>query len=28
VGVNAWLLALVVGSLGGEWLLRKKWRMT
>jgi uncharacterized membrane protein len=25
VGVNAWLLALVLGCLGGEWLLRKRW---
>jgi uncharacterized membrane protein len=25
VGVNGWLLALVVGCLGGEWLLRKRW---
>jgi uncharacterized membrane protein len=25
VGVNGWLLTLVVGCLGGEWLLRKRW---
>ena len=25
VGVNGWVLALVVGCLGAEWLLRKKW---
>jgi hypothetical protein len=25
IGVNAWLLTLVVGCLGGEWLLRKRW---
>ena len=25
VGVNGWLLALVLGCLGGEWLLRKRW---
>ena len=25
VGINAWMLALVVGCLGGEWLLRKHW---
>jgi uncharacterized membrane protein len=24
-GVNGWVLALVIGCLGGEWLLRKKW---
>jgi hypothetical protein len=26
-GVNAWVLLLVVGSLGAEWLLRKRWKM-
>ncbi len=25
IGVNGWMLALVVGCLGGEWLLRKHW---
>jgi len=25
VGVNAWVLALLVGCLGAEWLLRKRW---
>ena len=25
LGVNGWLLALVLGCLGGEWLLRKRW---
>ena len=25
VGVNGWLLSLVLGCLGGEWLLRKRW---
>jgi uncharacterized membrane protein len=25
VGVNGWLLTLVLGCLGGEWLLRKRW---
>lgn len=24
-GVNGWLLMLVLGCLGGEWLLRKRW---
>jgi hypothetical protein len=24
-GVNGWLLTLVLGGLGGEWLLRKRW---
>lgn len=24
-GMNGWMLALVAGSLGAEWLLRKKW---
>jgi len=27
-GVNGWLLMLVLGCLGGEWLLRKRWRLT
>ena len=26
-GVNGWLLALVLGCLGSEWLLRKRWGM-
>jgi hypothetical protein len=25
VGVNGWVLAVVVGCLAGEWILRKKW---
>jgi uncharacterized membrane protein len=25
VGVNGWLLTLVLGCLSGEWLLRKRW---
>ena len=25
LGVNAWVLATVLGCLGGEWLLRKRW---
>ena len=25
VGVNAWVLTLLLGSLGGEWVLRKRW---
>ncbi|HYG36108.1 MAG TPA: vWA domain-containing protein, partial [Clostridia bacterium] len=28
VGVNGWVLALVLGCLGGEWLLRRKWALT
>jgi uncharacterized membrane protein len=27
IGVNGWVLALVAGCLGGEWLLRKKWNL-
>ena len=27
VGVNGWLLTLVLGCLGSEWLLRKRWGM-
>jgi len=27
LGVNAWVLALVVACLSGEWLLRKKWQL-
>jgi hypothetical protein len=26
-GVNGWMLALVVGCLGVEWLMRKNWRL-
>jgi uncharacterized membrane protein len=26
-GVNAWTLALALGCLGGEWLLRKQWKL-
>jgi hypothetical protein len=25
VGVNGWMMALVLGCLGTEWVLRKKW---
>ena len=25
IGLNAWVLLLVTGCLGGEWLLRKRW---
>ncbi len=25
VGINGWMLALVLGCLGGEWVLRKSW---
>jgi hypothetical protein len=25
VGINGWMLALLVGCLGGEWILRKRW---
>jgi len=25
VGMNAWVLLLVLGSLGVEWSLRKRW---
>jgi uncharacterized membrane protein len=28
VGLNGWSLALVLGCLGGEWLLRKRWQLT
>ena len=27
LGVNGWVLTLVVGCLSGEWLLRKRWLM-
>jgi uncharacterized membrane protein len=27
MGVNGWMLALIVGSLAGEWVLRKRWEM-
>ncbi len=27
VGINAWTLALVLGCLGAEWLLRKRWAL-
>ena len=27
IGMNGLVLALVVGCLGGEWLLRKRWRL-
>jgi hypothetical protein len=25
IGLNAWMLAIVTGTLAGEWVLRKKW---
>jgi len=25
IGVNGWVLALVLGCLGTEWVLRKRW---
>jgi hypothetical protein len=25
IGLNGWVLSFVVGTLGAEWLLRKKW---
>jgi hypothetical protein len=25
IGANAWVLAMVLGCLGGEWALRKRW---
>jgi uncharacterized membrane protein len=28
LGVNGWTLALVLGCLGAEWFLRKKWGLT
>ena len=28
IGVNGWVLLLVLGGLGGEWLLRKRWSLT
>ena len=27
LGLNAWMLTLVIGCLGGEWLLRKRWEL-
>jgi hypothetical protein len=27
IGVNAWMLVIVAGCLGAEWLLRKKWNL-
>jgi len=27
IGVNGWVLALVLACLSGEWLLRKKWEL-
>jgi uncharacterized membrane protein len=27
VGMNAWMLSLVLGCLGGEWILRKRWNL-
>ena len=28
VGINGWVLALMLGCLGSEWLLRKRWQLT
>ena len=28
IGVNGWVLLLVLGGLGGEWLLRKRWGLS
>ena len=28
VGVNGWVLLLVLGGLGGEWLVRKRWGLS
>jgi uncharacterized membrane protein len=28
IGVNGWLLTLVLGCLGSEWLLRKRWGLS
>jgi hypothetical protein len=25
IGINVFILGLVIGCLGGEWLLRKRW---
>ena len=25
VGVNGWMLSVILGCLGAEWLLRKRW---
>lgn len=27
VGINGWVLSLVLGCLGSEWLLRKRWEL-
>ncbi len=27
LGMNGWSMGLVLGCLGGEWLLRKRWRL-
>ena len=27
VGPNGWLIGLVLGCLGAEWLLRKQWNL-
>jgi hypothetical protein len=27
VGVNGWMLAVLLGCLCGEWLLRKRWKL-
>jgi hypothetical protein len=28
LGINGWLLCALLGCLGAEWLLRKRWRLT
>ena len=28
IAINGWTLALALGCLGGEWLLRKRWGLT
>jgi uncharacterized membrane protein len=28
VGINGWMLTLVLGALGTEWLVRKRWGLT
>jgi hypothetical protein len=27
IGLNGWVLSLILGALAGEWLLRKKWEL-
>jgi hypothetical protein len=28
IGLNGWVLSLVLGALAGEWLLRKRWELS